>query len=96
MLRGLGIALSIALIGMGLLCYSTPWQQVDSNDGGIYQTLGYAPVWSHEFSGIPGAQVDSDQFALYAIVILVVAVVAGLCAYIIYGPPWWRRAGIRH
>jgi hypothetical protein len=93
MLRGLGIALSIALVGMGLLCYSTPWQQVDSN-GDRIQTLGYAPVWSHEYSRIAGAQVDSDQFALYAIVILVVALVAGLCAYIIYGPPWWRT-GIR-
>jgi len=94
MRRGLGIALSIALIGMGLLCYSTPWQQLDSNDDRI-RTLGYAPIWSHEFSRMPGAQVDSDQFALYAIVILFVAVVAGLCAYIIFGPPWWRRAGTR-
>jgi len=94
MLRGLGIALALAFIGMALLCYSSPWEQVDANGDSI-RTLGYAPIWTHEFNQTAGARVDSDEFALYAIVIWVVAIVAGLCTYIIYGPPFWRRPNRR-
>jgi hypothetical protein len=93
MLRGFGISLSLAIIGIGLLCCSSPWQQVDSSDTGIYRTLGYAPIWSHQFAQIKGAQIDSEEFTVCAIVILVVAIVGGICAYILYGPPWWRRPG---
>lgn len=85
------MALSIALLGMGLLCSSAPWEQLDSN-GYSLRDLGYAPIWSHEFSRIPGAQVDAEELFLYAIVIVFIAAVAGLCTYIIYGPPWWRQS----
>jgi hypothetical protein len=88
------MAVLVALIGMGLLCYSAPWHQVDA-DGAEIRSLGYAPSWSSEFNYTPGAKVDSEEFFLFAIVIFFVAFVAGLCTYIIYGPPWWRRANSR-
>jgi hypothetical protein len=84
----------IALMGMGLLCYSAPWHQMDS-DGAEIRSLGYAPSWSREFSRTPGAQVDFEEFFLFAIVILFIAFVAGLCTYIIHGSPWWRRSHSR-
>ena len=41
--------------------------------------------------GIPGAQVDSDQLAVYMFVVLTIAILAGVWAYIVLGTPFWRQ-----
>ena len=96
MLRAIAILLLTACAGAALVCSSAPWQQASRSTRPpplSGNTLGYAPVWSHKFlKNIAGAQiVDSDQFAVYLAVVFILAVVAGICAYIILGPPWWRR-----
>jgi len=92
MFRGLAIAFSTALLGTMLLCASAPWQQVDPTDSTVvYKALGYAPIWTQQFREIQGAQIDADQLTLYAIVVLVIAALAGFAAYITLGTPWWRR-----
>lgn len=92
MVRGLLIAFSTAAVGMILISSSAPWQQVDPADTSeVYRDLGYAPIWTDRFRLVPGAQVDTMQFTLYAIVVIVVAIMAGVCAYIALGTPWWRQ-----
>ncbi len=92
MLRAIAILILTAAAGVALVSYSAPWEQVDPRDPTTVQrSLGYAPTWTHQFQNIPGAQIDSDQFAIYMFVVLTVAVLAGVCAYIVLGTPWWRR-----
>jgi hypothetical protein len=91
MLRALAILLFTAAFGIALIYSSAPWQQVDPHDPTVIQrSLGYHPAWSHAFDKTPGAQIDSDQIDLYLIVIVILAIGAGVLAYIVLGPPWWR------
>ena len=85
--RVLNVTLPLACIGMAILCFVAPWKQVHPADPILARSLGYAPLWSRKFAQIPDAQVDSNQLFIYTVLVLAVSVVAGICAYLIYGSP---------
>jgi hypothetical protein len=92
MLRAITILAFTAAVGITLVSYSAPWEQVNPRDSTTVQrSLGFAPTWTHKFENIPGAQVDSDQFAVYMFVVLTIAILAGVWAYIVLGTPFWRQ-----
>ena len=51
----------------------------------MHQSLGYAPVWSAKFAGVPGARVDGGAFAILAGVVGFFSIVIGAVAYFFRG-----------
>jgi len=65
-----GIAVSIAVIGLLLLCVWSPWHQVQPGAHNAVP-MPRAPIWSH--SDLPGASVNAGKWLLEAAIILVIA-----------------------
>jgi hypothetical protein len=51
-------------IGMALLCCFAPWTTTPAGSALAHDAIGYAPIWSQQFSATPGARVDYGAFAL--------------------------------
>lgn len=65
-----GIAISVAVVGLLLLCVWSPWHQVQPGMQSA-APMPRAPIWSH--SDLPGASVNAGQWLLEAVMILVIA-----------------------
>jgi hypothetical protein len=60
----------------GLASVWAPWERVHPVDASLREALGYAPLWSHKFSEVPGAHIDWSAFAINLSVIWVVCLAA--------------------
>jgi hypothetical protein len=63
---------SVLIFGWALLCLFAPWRQVHPADASLGHDLSRAPIWSHVYSGVPGARLDGSEFLLEAGIVLVV------------------------
>ena len=72
-------------LGMLIVCFHAPWTTTPAGSSAAHTFLGYAPVWSTQFTGIPGARVDSGGVALLAGVVAFFSIVLGACAYFFRG-----------
>lgn len=52
------------VIGMALSGCFAPWTTTHAGSAFAYDAIGYAPIWSQQFSAVPGARVDYGTFAL--------------------------------
>ena len=71
----------LALAGIVFLCFCSPWQQVNPTIANLVRPLGCAPLWSHKFANIPGAQVDARLLGIYFALALVGSFAVGFLAY---------------
>jgi hypothetical protein len=69
------------LIGLAVLCCFAPWTSTPTASAAPHNALGYAAIWSAQFSEVPGARVDGGAFAMLAGVVAFFAVVIGGAAY---------------
>ena len=60
----------------GLASVWAPWERVHPTDASLHEALGYAPLWSHQFSGVPGSRVDWQALVINFAVIWVVSLAA--------------------
>ena len=67
------LPLLVLTVGWTLLCVFAPWQQVHPSDIALVRSLARAPLWTHDYDGLPGARVDLFEMLLEATVILVVS-----------------------
>jgi Na+/H+-dicarboxylate symporter len=73
---------SVALLmGLAVLCCFAPWTSTSPASAAPHNALGYAAIWSAQFSKVPGARVDAGAFAMLAGVVAFFAVVIGGAAY---------------
>jgi hypothetical protein len=75
------VALFVFVIGLAVLCGFAPWTSTPAGSSAPHNTLGFAAVWSQQFSSIPGARIDSVAFAIIAGVVAFFSVVIGGAAY---------------
>jgi len=76
------VTLGLMIVGLAILCFYAPWTQPELNSPNAHQTIGYAPVRSNAFMGIPAAHVDwSGAFAAYAAAIIFFSIVVGAIVY---------------
>lgn len=75
------LAVPLALASMVFLCFCAPWEQVHPTIASLSQPLGCAPLWSHRYAGIPGAQVDARLLAIYLVLGLAGSFAVGFLAY---------------
>ena len=72
----------LMILGLAILCFYAPCTQPEAGGLNSHQTIGYAPVWSKTFAGIPAAHVDwNGAFAAYAGGIIFFSIVIGAIAY---------------
>ena len=76
-----GVTLVCFIIGMLIVCLHAPWTTTPAGSAATHSFAGYAPVWSTQFSGVPGARVDVGGVALLAGVVAFFSIVLGGCAY---------------
>ncbi|MGC0771427.1 MAG: hypothetical protein WB543_00720 [Candidatus Acidiferrum sp.] len=69
------------LIGLALLSCFAPWTTTPAGSSAQHNSLGYAAIWSHRFTALPGAKVDPGAFAMLAGVVLFFAIAIGGSAY---------------
>ena len=69
------------LIGLALLSCFAPWTTTPAGSSAQHNSLGYAAIWSHRFTALPGARVDPGAFAMLAGVVLFFAIAIGGSAY---------------
>jgi hypothetical protein len=58
--------------GWALLCVFAPWRQVHPSNVALVLSLARAPLWTHDYDGLPGAQLDISELFVEATLILVV------------------------
>ena len=64
-----GVALLCFFVGMIIVCFYAPWTSTSGGSPGAHSSLGFAPVWSKQFLGVPGAHIDADPMGLLAAVV---------------------------
>jgi hypothetical protein len=64
-------------VGVVLVCLYAPWSPAPGPSPFSHQVLGYAPVWSGKFAGVPGSRVSWSAFALMAGAVAIIALVVG-------------------
>lgn len=69
------------LIGMGILCFFTPWTSTPAGSSEAHDSLGYAAIWSQRFATVAGARVDWGAFAILAGMVAFFAIVIAASAY---------------
>jgi hypothetical protein len=72
-------------LGMVILCFYAPWTPTPAASPYTHVLLGYAPVWSAKFAGVPGARVDWGGFTLIAGAVGFFSIVMGAAAYFFRG-----------
>jgi hypothetical protein len=75
------LVVPLALAAMVFLCFCTPWEQVHPTIANLTRPLGCAPLWSHKFANIPGAQVDARLLGIYFALALAGSFAVGFLAY---------------
>ena len=60
-------------LGWILLCLFAPWQQVHPSNVALVHSLERAPLWTHDYAGLPGARVDLFEMLIEATVVLIVS-----------------------
>jgi hypothetical protein len=53
-----GVTLLCFFVGMLIVCSYAPWKSASGGSSGAPSLLGFAPVWSTQFLGVPGAHID--------------------------------------
>lgn len=69
---GAGVLLSL------LALLWVPWERVHPSDASLRESIGYAPLWTHRFDGVPGSHVDWTAFLINLMVIWVICIAAAL------------------
>jgi phage shock protein PspC (stress-responsive transcriptional regulator) len=64
-------------VGVVLVYLYAPWSPVPGPNPFSHQVLGYAPVWSGKFAGVPGSRVSWSAFTLMAGAVGIIALVVG-------------------
>ena len=72
-------------LGLVILCFYAPWTPTPAGSPYTHVALGYAPVWSSKFAGVPGARVDSGGFISIAGAVGFFSIVIGAAAYFFRG-----------
>ena len=72
-------------VGIVILCCYAPWTLTPSGSPYTHVALGYAPVWSAKFAGVPGARVDWSGFMLIAGAAGFFSIVIGAASYFFRG-----------
>ena len=81
-----GVTLFCFVVGMLIVCYYAPWTStLGGSAGGAHSSLGYAPVWSTHFAGVPGAKVDGGAIGILTAVVAFFSIVIGGSAYFFRG-----------
>lgn len=82
-----GVTVSCFIVGMLIVCSYAPWTSTLGGDstGGAHISLGYAPVWSTHFAGVPGARVDGSAIAILAAAVAFFSIVIGGAVYFFRG-----------
>ncbi len=75
------VAALVFVLGLLLLCFFAPWTTSPAGSSAPHISLGYAPVWSHQFATVSGSRVDPGAFAMLAGVVAFFAIVIGGAAY---------------
>jgi hypothetical protein len=79
------VTLFFCALGIVILCCFAPWTPTPAGSPYTHQALGYAPVWSTKFAGVPGARIDWSAFAILAGVVGFFSIVMGAVAYFFRG-----------
>lgn len=66
------------LVFTALAIVWVPWLRVHPNDFSLREGIGYAPLWSHRFDGVPGAHVDWTSLLINVVVIWIICGAAAL------------------
>jgi hypothetical protein len=69
------------VVGMILVCSYAPWTSAMVGSSGVRSSLGYAPLWSTQFTGVPGAHIDIGPFVFLSAVVAFFSIVIGGSAY---------------
>lgn len=75
------VTLFCFILGMLIVAFHAPWTSTPAGSLEMHNALGYAPAWSAQFSGIPGARVDTGGIGLLAGVVAFFSIVIGASAY---------------
>jgi|SRR5580704_5761575 hypothetical protein len=75
------VTLFVFVIGLAILCGFAPWTSTPAGSSAPHNTLGFAAVWSQQFSSVPGARMDPGAFAIMSVVVAFFSVVIGGAAY---------------
>ena len=76
-----GVTLLCFFVGMLIVCFYAPWTSASGGSPGPHSSLGFAPVWSTQFLGVPGAHVDVGSMGILAVVVAFFSIVIGGSAY---------------
>jgi hypothetical protein len=68
-------------LGVAVLCFYAPWTSTPAGSPYSHVALGYAPVWSGRFAGLPVARVDGGAFLIMAGAVGFFSIVIGAAAY---------------
>jgi hypothetical protein len=79
------VTLFFFALGIVTLCFYAPWTPTPVGSPYTPVALGYAPVWSAKFVGVPGARVDWGGFTLIAGAVGFFSIVIGAVAYFFRG-----------
>jgi hypothetical protein len=84
------VTLFFFALGIVILCFYAPWTPTPAGSPYTHVALGYAPVWSAKFAGMPGARVDWGGFTLIAGAVGFFSIVIGAAAFF-FAPSAGRR-----
>lgn len=79
------VTLFFFVLGILVLCCFAPWTPTPAGSPYTHVALGYAPIWSAKFAGVPGARIDGGAFAIMAGVVGFFSIVIGAAAYFFRG-----------
>lgn len=80
-----GVALLCFLLGMLIVCFYAPWTSTPAGSPGTHSSLGFAPVWSTQFTSVPGARIDGGGIGILTAVVAFFSIVIGASAYFFRG-----------
>src|SRR5271168_829846 len=69
------VAGALFVLGLAMISFVAPWTSTPVATSGPRNLLGYAPLWSGQFSAVPGARVDFGGFAILACVVAFFAII---------------------
>jgi hypothetical protein len=79
------VTLFFFVLGIVILCCYAPWTLTPAGSPYTHVALGYAPIWSAKFAGVPGARIDGSASAILAGVAGFFSIVIGAAAYFFRG-----------
>jgi hypothetical protein len=76
-----GVTLICFFVGMLIVCFYAPWTSTSGGGSGAHSSIGFAPIWSTQFLGVPGAHIDVGSMGILAVVVAFFSIVIGGSAY---------------